>query len=474
MALAGAVVLAYNPDDLFRVGPQLSFLSAAVLIVFAPRILWDESADPLERLILESRPAWQRFLIAAGKRAMQSFAIGAILSTVTLPLVMARFHVAAPMGMFLTPLLLVPLSVVLVAGFLLMLIGPWYGPIGWLCGAVCDATLRLIRLLIDLGDAIPYGSLRLPGLPDWWLIGLYVILGAGAFVAHPRVGRGIVAALVAWGLLLFSCEFVSLRKYRGYLECTVLSVGHGAAIPMHLPDGRTLLYDAGKLLGDRRAAQTVANYLWHRGITHIDAIVLSHADMDHYNAVPMLMEYFSIGTIYVEPHMIRSSEPHVRELLALVRRKDIPLRTLVEGWEARPAKGVLISVLHPPADWLETEDNARSLVLRLQFGGESLLLTGDLDGRGVERLIEHPEAACLLLIAPHHGSKNGNPPSLAERLRPRIVVMSNARPPARSVAESYRAIGSRIYETRRDGAVRIIMRGGETEIRPFHRSVDSH
>lgn len=474
LALAGIVVLACNPSDLFRVGPQLSFLSAAVLIAFGSRLLLEETTDPLARLILESRPAWQRFLIGIGKAAGQSFAIGAVLCTVTAPLVMARFHVAAPMGMILTPLLLPPLSVVLTAGFLLMLIGPWCGPVGWLCGAACDATLRLIRLSVEIGDAVPYGSLRLPGPPDWWLIGLYAIIGAGGFVTRPRVGRGILAAaLVSWGLLLFSYEFVSLRKSRGYLECTVLSVGHGAAVPIHLPDGGTLLYDAGKLLGDRRAAQTIANYLWYRGVTHIDAIVLSHADLDHYNAVPKLTEYFSIGAIYVEPHMTQSREPHVRELIALIHRKGIPLKTVVEGWEVRPTEGVLISVLHPPADWLETEDNARSLVLRLQFAGESLLLTGDLDGRGVERLIEHADAACSLLIAPHHGSRNGNPPSLAQRLRPRIVVMSNARPPARSVSECYRAIGSRIYETRRHGAVRIILRGGETEIRPFHRGKGS-
>ncbi|NMC18803.1 MAG: DUF4131 domain-containing protein [Thermogutta sp.] len=474
LALAGIVVLACNPCDLFRVGPQLSFLSAAVLIAFGRRILREESVDPLERLILESRPGWQRFLIGLGKAAGQSFAISAVLCSVTAPLVMARFHVAAPMGMILTPLLLPFLSLVLAAGFLLMLIGPWCGPIAWLCGTACDATLHLIRLMVELGSAVPYGSLWLPGPPDWWLIGLYAIGGAGVFVTHPRVNRGVfAAALASWGLLLFSYEFVSLRQSRGHLECTVLSVGHGEAVPIHLPDGRTLLYDAGKLLGDRMAARTVAHYLWHRGITHIDAIVISHADLDHYNAVPKLTEYLSIGVIYVEPRMPQSKEPFVRELIELVHRKGIPLKTLAEGCEARPAEGLHISVLHPPADWPERDDNARSLVLRLQFGGESLLLTGDLDGRGVERLLEHPEAACSVLVAPHHGSKNGNPPSLAQRLRPRIVVMSNAIPPARSVSESYRAAGCRIYETRRDGAVTIVLGGRQAEIRPFHRGKDS-
>ena len=474
LAFAGIVVAACNPSDLFRVGPQLSFLSAAVLIAFGPRLGFPEDLDPLERLIMESRPPWLRNLIAFGRSARLAFAVSAALSTVTVPLVMARFHIAAPLGMILTPLVLPPLSAVLVAGFLLMLVGPWCEPMGWLCGLVCNAMLYVIRLIVELGDAVPYGSLWLPAPPDWWLIGLYAIAAAGLFVTHPRVNKGVfAAALATWGLLLFSYEFVSSRLHRGRLECTVLSVGHGAAIPIHLPDGRTLLYDAGRLLGERAAAQTVANYLWHRGVTHIDAIILSHADLDHYNAVPKLTEYFSIGVIYVEPGMPESKEPAVRQLIDLVCRKGIPLKSLAEGWEARPAEDVCISVLHPPADWLETEDNARSLVLRLQRGKDVLLLTGDLDGRGVDRVIDNAKAGCSVLIAPHHGSRNGNPPVLAERLCPRIVVMSNARPPTRSVAEGYRAVGSVIYETRRDGAVAVVLDGVEPKIQTFRRGTDS-
>ena len=44
-------------------------------------------------------------------------------------------------------------------------------------------------------------------------------------------------------------------------------------------------------------------------------------------------------------------------------------------------------VLHPPADWHpEASDNARSLVLEVEHGGQRLLLTGDLDQLGVVEL----------------------------------------------------------------------------------------
>ena len=52
-----------------------------------------------------------------------------------------------------------------------------------------------------------------------------------------------------------------------------------------------------------RPLAIVSSYLWSRGITHLDAIVISHADADHYNALPAMLEQFSVGIIYVSPVM---------------------------------------------------------------------------------------------------------------------------------------------------------------------------
>ena len=48
---------------------------------------------------------------------------------------------------------------------------------------------------------------------------------------------------------------------------------------------------------------------------------------------------------------------------------------------------MLLEVLHPPAEVLPGNENARSLVLHVIYGGHSLLLTGDLEGLGLERVL---------------------------------------------------------------------------------------
>jgi competence protein ComEC len=140
---------------------------------------------------------------------------------------------------------------------------------------------------------------------------------------------------------------------RDRVDVVFLSVGHGTCVLVEGPHGETLLYDAGSLGTPHYATQTIASYLWHRGITRIDGIVLSHADVDHYNAVPGLLERFDVGTVYVSPVMFTrfgagaaSLGPTV--LRQAIDRAGVPLREIWSGDRLRVGADVTIDVLHPP------------------------------------------------------------------------------------------------------------------------------
>ena len=92
-------------------------------------------------------------------------------------------------------------------------------------------------------------------------------------------------------------------RIRDRLDCTFLSMGHGCAVLLELPSGQTMLYDAGQFGAAVGGHAPISESLWSRGITHLDAVVLSHPDIDHYNALPGLLEKFSVGAIYVSPIM---------------------------------------------------------------------------------------------------------------------------------------------------------------------------
>ncbi len=78
------------------------------------------------------------------------------------------------------------------------------------------------------------------------------------------------------------------------LRLTFIDVGHGTSVLMELPGDEVWLYDAGHLGSGDRSYQEIADVLWSVPTARVDRLFVSHADADHYNAIPGLVARFSI------------------------------------------------------------------------------------------------------------------------------------------------------------------------------------
>jgi competence protein ComEC len=125
-------------------------------------------------------------------------------------------------------------------------------------------------------------------------------------------------------------------------------------------------------------------------------------------------------------------------------------------------------VLHPPADGPPGKENNRSLVLLLTHEGHSLLLTGDLEGPGLQRVLEMPPMPIDVLMAPHHGSKTSNTPTLADWAKPRVVISceglprGSERPP-----EPYTERRAKFLGTWPHGAIAVRIAPGSLRVEAF-------
>ena len=115
------------------------------------------------------------------------------------------------------------------------------------------------------------------------------------------------------------------------LVCTFLAVGHGACTVVELPCGQTLLYDAGSMSAPEATARTIAEFLWSRRITHLDAVLLTHADADHYNALPELLERFSVGAVYVPPVMFENQTPALMALHDAIQQRGLTVGEIYQA-----------------------------------------------------------------------------------------------------------------------------------------------
>jgi competence protein ComEC len=253
------------------------------------------------------------------------------------------------------------------------------------------------------------------------------------------------------------------------LNCHFLSVGHGCAVLVELPDGRRLLYDAGQLGLPSAAARTIAETLWFHGVTHLDAVVISHADVDHYCALPHLMERFSIGHAYISPRMFKDNDPDaVRALDRALREQGVPREIIHASDRLLVGDDVQVEVLHPGSTGVEGSDNANSVVLAITFQGRRILLTGDLEPPGLGALLNDAPLDCDVLMAPHHGSGGSDPPGLIEWCSPETVVVSGSRRDVSpAVTRAYSARGAKVFHTALDGAVTVTLSNGDVRVAAF-------
>ncbi|MEM9351910.1 MAG: ComEC/Rec2 family competence protein [Planctomycetota bacterium] len=467
LSLAALLILTVSPMELFQGGTQLSFVSVASLAALARLQQSIPPAPPIEEVVRDYEPAWKTWLRTLTSRLLQLLAASCTIWLVAAPLVAHHFHIISFTGLLLSPLLGTLVCFELMASGVICLVS-WPVPmLASLLGALCDLVLTVVRGAVEF--AAGWGAhAYTPGPDAWWVCGYYAGLVFLAVVPALRLRwRWAAAAAVLWA----SAGLVASRPAPAddELHCTFIAVGHGTCVLLEMPGGQTLLYDAGSLNSPDAAADDIARVLWHRRITRLDAVVLSHADVDHYNAVPGLATRVQIDAVYVSPLMFDpwatgGAMTAPNRLRAVLDRHGIPLHEVWVNDRLRFADlRVAVEVLHPPRAGVRGRDNANSVVLSIEFLGKKILLPGDLEDAGIDALRADQSIDCDVLLAPHHGSLASDPPGFAQWCRPEWVVISGRRPrnlaEAALLREAYGANGAAVLHTAEAGAIRFSVAG---------------
>src|SRR5262249_2097909 len=155
------------------------------------------------------------------------------------------------------------------------------------------------------------------------------------------------------------------------------------------------------------------------GVGRLDALVISHADDDHYGGAASVA---------------RSRSP---EWLLSSLGTDDPLHEAVDRsirCEAGPRgawDGVGFEGLHPAAGIYSEElgrkprkENDRGCVLRISTPATAALLTGDVEARSEAEMIARGSSLRSdVLVIPHHGSKTSSTPAFIEAVAPEWGVL---------------------------------------------------
>lgn len=507
LGLAAIVLMFWNPENLFSVGVHLSFLAVATLVIGSPgRFHVDGRVDPtgvgvdpdeaFAALADSARGRWHgRLRRWIGWVGMAVWYSGCV-TAVTTPLVWHQFHVVSPISVVTNVIVMPCLFVALAAGVATVVLGWIAAPLAFIPATVCHVTLWWIDGCIRAAAAVPWGHFWLPSPPTWAVCLFYVFLLTSLLIPRRRDSAGRdgvtdslsrvrrrwlphrpgrtarVAFIAIWIPMAWWTATTPKPLPRGTLEATFVDVGHGTAVVIRTARHEAWLYDCGRLGNRDGRSEGIDETLWSLGFTRLEGVFLSHADADHFNSLPGVLRHFSVGRILTPHGMLDRPGESLASIRRRVRDDGVPVTELSAG-DTCPTAGSRVDVLHPPPTWIPGNNNANSLVLRIDHAGAALLLPGDLEPPGTERLIGRPRLPPgSVLMAPHHGSVSADVEPMLRWCRPRETIVSGgsrARNP--EVARMLAVTGSGVHVTSVSGAIRVrIGPEGELEIRSWLES----
>jgi competence protein ComEC len=284
------------------------------------------------------------------------------------------------------------------------------------------------------------------------------VLAAGLWTVARWPRRLLPAALLASGALL--AGRLAAPEAVADPEVLMLDVGQGDAVLLR-HGRRAVLVDGGGWEGGDLGGSVLLPALLGEGLARLDAVVLTHGDIDHCRGLVEIADYLPVAEVWAAPGLPASA--CARELLALPG----PRRRVLWTGERRAVGAWSFLAVHPGAGQ-RTPGNDGSLALLAEARGRRVLLTGDLGAAAELRLVRRAGeklAADVLKVA-HHGSRTSSTRALLAAVRPHLALISAGRGnryghPAAEVVSRLGAARAWVLRTDLDGQVRVrIGRGG--------------
>jgi competence protein ComEC len=265
---------------------------------------------------------------------------------------------------------------------------------------------------------------------------LAIVAAAGVIVVilsfrrkNPLVRALGITAFVASSALLLYVARTSRIVPPNALEITSVDIGQGDSFLIVTPEGKTLLLDSGGMLNSEHAnfdigEDVVSPFLWASGVSHLDAVAVSHTHVDHVGGMPAIIHDFQPKELWLPPGA------NVRErkrLLEAAAGESTSIRTMQSG-QSFSFGGALFEVLSPPPDidfGTKVKDDD-AMVVRISYEGTSALFVGDIGKVGEGRVIPQGPHADLLKVA-HHGSANATSDEFLRAVHPSFAMISVGR-----------------------------------------------
>jgi competence protein ComEC len=394
-------------------------------------------------------------------------------------------------------------------------------------GSASEATMSgWIIGITRAADAIPYGSFSVVSPPAQIVFVFYGILffmlSETRALLFARRGYRLAALSCACIALAAAVTFASPVCRQDRSSLVFVDVGQGDCLHIRTPDGRNYLVDGGGNVDYSVGGKTLLPYLLKNGVGRLDGILSTHLHTDHWRGLCELSERMDIGDVYIyEGNVVREAEIVAGEKAGAgtyagngngddgsgddadrfaggsggtaVRIGRGSVKYIAQGDAVTLGKSVRLDVLYPPRRAAEEylraaedekagkgDENANSLIMKIDYGGVTVLMTGDageeaeralLDiyagGEGATDEAKTPPSALRsrILKVGHHGSKYSTTDEFLDAVAPDAAVIQVGRNtfghPTSEVLDKLRRDDIMIFRNDLGGAIMFAIRDGK-------------
>lgn len=275
-----------------------------------------------------------------------------------------------------------------------------------------------------------------------------IVLVSASLLALRLGRRGLLTSLI---LMTSTGLVVRSLPITDPLSMSVLDVGQGDATVLSTPDRKVIVVDTGPV-----GSAVVLNHLRMLGVHRIHFLFLTHLHADHTGGLERLKGAVVVDSLFV---------PEGVELPDSIRGIAEETRRLRDGETVSVGPELSLRVLAPSGQTIEDDPNASSLVLRIDHGDTSILLTGDAERESEETMVSRWDEwldVDVVKVA-HHGSRTSSAPFFVERTGPSFAVVSagfnSYGLPSNLVIQRWEQRGAQVHLTRTDGAFCLLSNG---------------
>ena len=195
------------------------------------------------------------------------------------------------------------------------------------------------------------------------------------------------------------------------------------------------------------------------GYGKIDYVVATHPHTDHIGGLAEVIDAFDIGEVYMPK--VSASTKTFENLLIAIQNKNLQIHTAKAGVTVIDDGMLEVKFLSPVKSSYDDLNNY-SAVLKVTYGEDSYLFTGDAESQVENELLENAyfELDSDILKVAHHGSRTSSTEEFLFAVSPDYAVVevgkgNSYNHPHTETIEKLESIGAEVLRTDEKGTITV-------------------